>query len=232
MTLVSETNQTSATSALSPGAFTQTSAADGKAWAQHLSSAMGSSANDDTTAIDRTTAFLQALGGTMATASTALDAQTIGQSSAAKNDARQDFLDYMDMDPMERMRAQILGGMGMTEDQLAALPPEERKKIEDKIRQIIEEMVRREAAEKTAESTESEGTANSTTAIATTTSNSDEDKSASAGPTLEQWFPFLRTEDTQQIGGNASSILNPDSRQQAHQDGAQDTEPHQDHSDA
>lgn len=60
--------------------------------------------------------------------------------------AKEKFQEFMDMTPAERMRAQILAGMGLTEEQLAALPSEEREKIEEQItaiiRQKMEEVVK------------------------------------------------------------------------------------------
>jgi hypothetical protein len=55
------------------------------------------------------------------------------------NGAKEEFLDYMNKTPEQRMRANILSKMGYTEEQLAALPDDERKKIEDKIKEMIKE---------------------------------------------------------------------------------------------
>jgi hypothetical protein len=43
---------------------------------------------------------------------------------------------------MERMREQILQELGLTEDSLAQMSPEDRRIAEDKIRQMIEEKIR------------------------------------------------------------------------------------------
>ena len=53
------------------------------------------------------------------------------------------FLDYMSKSPEERVREQILSSMNLTEEELADIPPEERKAIEDKIAEIIKEKVER-----------------------------------------------------------------------------------------
>jgi hypothetical protein len=55
--------------------------------------------------------------------------------------AEQAFSDYAKMTPAQKMRAAILGSMGLTEEQLKAMDPKERQKIEDKIRAIIKEKV-------------------------------------------------------------------------------------------
>jgi hypothetical protein len=198
MTLISETDRTGAASALT--AIGGTTVADGAAWARQLRAATRTG-DDGTAKDDRAATVRQILGGTLASA-TAIDAQTIGQveeTASTEPSAEDAFMDFMNMTPMERMRAQILSGLGVTEEQLAALPPEERKKIEDKVRQIIEEMVRREIEEKTAETAEADTTTSGTPAVAT--ASAEDGKSNAAGPTLEQVLPFLREDGGQAIGG-------------------------------
>lgn len=112
---------------------------DGSLWKKALASA-----SDDTDTRQKT--IESTLGAQVVTPETAVAAQSLGQS-----DAVQEFLDFMDKTPEERMRAQILGSLGMTEEELAALPPDERRKIEDKIRETIETRVRKDTEEKTAE---------------------------------------------------------------------------------
>jgi hypothetical protein len=52
------------------------------------------------------------------------------------------FLEEARKSPMERMREQILEELGLSEDALAQMSPEERRATEDKIRQMIEEKFR------------------------------------------------------------------------------------------
>ena len=52
------------------------------------------------------------------------------------------FLEEARKDPVERMREQVLEELGLTEDGLAQMPPEERRAAEDKIREMIEETLR------------------------------------------------------------------------------------------
>jgi TPP-dependent pyruvate/acetoin dehydrogenase alpha subunit len=61
--------------------------------------------------------------------------------------ARKEFSDYMKKSPAEQMRDQILKAMGLTEDQLKAMPPEKRAAIEEKIKEMIKTKVE-EAQEK------------------------------------------------------------------------------------
>ncbi|MCP4393680.1 MAG: hypothetical protein GY804_05365 [Alphaproteobacteria bacterium] len=61
--------------------------------------------------------------------------------SDGKKTATQEFLEFMDKTPAERMREQILSGMGLDEESLKSLPYEEREKIEEKIAAIIRQSI-------------------------------------------------------------------------------------------
>ncbi len=113
--------------------------ADASLWQKTLATA-------ERTSEARTRTIESTLGAQVATPDTAVAAQELGLSDAAK-----EFLDFMDKTPEERMRAQILGSMGLTEEELAALPPEERRKIEAKIQETIEARIQKDTEEKTAE---------------------------------------------------------------------------------
>lgn len=56
--------------------------------------------------------------------------------------ATQKFLAEARKTPMERMREQVLGQLGLTEESLAQMPADERRVAEDKIREMIEEKIR------------------------------------------------------------------------------------------
>jgi hypothetical protein len=58
------------------------------------------------------------------------------------------FLKYARMSPGERMMASILGSMGLTQDDLNAMSPAERQKVEEKIRQLIEQKMKEVQKEK------------------------------------------------------------------------------------
>jgi hypothetical protein len=51
----------------------------------------------------------------------------------------QKFLEYAKMTPAERMHAQMLAQLGLTEDQFKAMSPADQQKIEDKIRDMIKQ---------------------------------------------------------------------------------------------
>ncbi|HEY4075541.1 MAG TPA: hypothetical protein VGM26_01290 [Rhizomicrobium sp.] len=45
---------------------------------------------------------------------------------------------YAAMSPMERMRENILQGMGISDDQLKSMSPDQQKAVEEKIKEQIE----------------------------------------------------------------------------------------------
>lgn len=63
--------------------------------------------------------------------------------------AATEFLDYAQKTAAEHMREQMLGALGVTEEELKAMSPEERAKIEEKIREMIQQKVREDTEEKT-----------------------------------------------------------------------------------
>lgn len=69
------------------------------------------------------------------------DAALDGAEADGESGAVQDFLDYMKKTPEERLRDKILKAMGLTEDDLASMTPDERLAIESKIRDIIKETI-------------------------------------------------------------------------------------------
>ena len=55
--------------------------------------------------------------------------------------AEQKFLEYAKMTPAERMHAQMLAELGVTEEQFKQMSPADQQKIEDKIRDMIKKQV-------------------------------------------------------------------------------------------
>ncbi|MBR0554230.1 hypothetical protein J5J10_00900 [Ciceribacter sp. L1K23] len=60
-------------------------------------------------------------------------------------DRRDQFAEWVNMSLAEKLRAQYLVANGLTEESLEAMPPEERKAIEDAITEYIEEEMKRQA---------------------------------------------------------------------------------------
>lgn len=58
------------------------------------------------------------------------------------------FLAYAKMSPMERMRASILKSMNLTEDDVKSMTPAEQKKIEEKIKELIEQEMEKDLRKK------------------------------------------------------------------------------------
>ena len=62
---------------------------------------------------------------------------------------KEEFLEFARMTPAQKMRAQILGAMGLTEDDLRAMDDKERLQIEERIKEMIKEQVENDATKKT-----------------------------------------------------------------------------------
>jgi hypothetical protein len=74
------------------------------------------------------------LGASSSSSSTSLTAKP------AKTAAQQ-FLEYANMTPAERLHAQMLAKLGLTEDQFNAMSPADQQKVEDKIREMIKQQL-------------------------------------------------------------------------------------------
>ncbi|MGY3691207.1 hypothetical protein ACVIGA_001287 [Bradyrhizobium sp. USDA 3240] len=57
----------------------------------------------------------------------------------------QEFLKYAQMSPMDRMRANILKSMGLSEQDLKAMTPDQLAAVEQKIKQLIEQSFQKNA---------------------------------------------------------------------------------------
>ena len=68
--------------------------------------------------------------------------------SSAKEDVESEFLAYARMSPAERMRDNILKSMGLTEDDVNAMSPADRQKLEDKIKELIKQQMEAAAKKK------------------------------------------------------------------------------------
>jgi hypothetical protein len=49
----------------------------------------------------------------------------------------QQFLQYANMTPAQRLHAEMLAQIGLTEDQFKAMSPAAHQKVEDKIRELV-----------------------------------------------------------------------------------------------
>lgn len=55
--------------------------------------------------------------------------------------AREEFMKFQAMTPAQKMRAMMLAKLGVTEEQLKAMSPEERAKVEQKLKDMIKQQV-------------------------------------------------------------------------------------------
>lgn len=71
-------------------------------------------------------------------------AQANKDSASNESSVEADFLKYAKMTPFDRMRAGILKSMNLTEDDLAKMSPDQRKAVEEKIRDAIEKQLEKQ----------------------------------------------------------------------------------------
>jgi hypothetical protein len=55
--------------------------------------------------------------------------------------AAQKFLEYANMTPAQRLQAEMLGQLGITEEQFKAMTPAEQQKVMDKVRDMIKQQI-------------------------------------------------------------------------------------------
>ncbi|WP_395443117.1 hypothetical protein [Caulobacter sp. UC70_42] len=73
----------------------------------------------------------------------ASNSSPIGETSA-----KDEFLKYQAMTPAQKMRAAMLAKLGVTEEQLKAMGPEDRAKIEQKLKDMIKQQVQNDPDKK------------------------------------------------------------------------------------
>lgn len=72
------------------------------------------------------------------------DNQPLSQTASAKDE----FLKFQAMTPAQKMRAMMLAKLGVTEEQLKAMSPEERAKVEQKLKDMIKQQVENDPEKK------------------------------------------------------------------------------------
>lgn len=85
---------------------------------------------------------ISAAGGIMMQSAYGKKSEEGASASLGAPNAKDKFLEYMKMTPAERMAASILEEMGISKEELEAMPPEQRKAIEDTIRERIKEKLK------------------------------------------------------------------------------------------
>ncbi|MGB9990033.1 hypothetical protein [Pseudoduganella rhizocola] len=66
---------------------------------------------------------------------------TLSETTLKPKTAAQELDEYVKMTPEQRMRADLLKKLGMTEEELAAMSPEERQAAEAKIAELTKELL-------------------------------------------------------------------------------------------
>ncbi|PIB93051.1 hypothetical protein [Caulobacter sp. FWC2] len=69
-------------------------------------------------------------------------------SPVGETSAKDDFLKYQAMTPAQKMRAMMLSKLGVTEEQVKAMSPEDRAKIEQKLKDMIKQQVQNDPDKK------------------------------------------------------------------------------------
>lgn len=62
--------------------------------------------------------------------------------SVRKSDVYQELDDYVKMTPAQRIREELLKKLGLTEEDLAAKPPEEQQAIQQKLTEMIQQQMK------------------------------------------------------------------------------------------
>ncbi|MFP6848447.1 MAG: hypothetical protein VCA57_07050 [Pseudomonas sp.] len=63
------------------------------------------------------------------------------------DDVVQQFMDYMDMSTAEKLRDSMLKELGLTEEELEAMPPEQQKAVEEQLADLIKQRSELQAAQ-------------------------------------------------------------------------------------
>lgn len=69
-------------------------------------------------------------------------------SSVGETSAKDEFLKFQAMTPAQKMRAMMLAKLGVTEEQLKAMSPEERAKVEQKLKDMVKQQVQNDPDKK------------------------------------------------------------------------------------
>ncbi|MDR6916036.1 hypothetical protein J2X66_002905 [Pseudomonas sp. 3296] len=80
------------------------------------------------------------------------------QGNATDSSAMTDFKDYMSKTPEQRLRDSILKDMGITEEDLKAMPPEKQQAVAQEIANRMQDKMKLAQAEKETSSSEKSGT--------------------------------------------------------------------------
>ena len=86
--------------------------------------------------------YMPMIGGVRQTAGASASSgmsESTTPGAGAPLSARDEFLKFQSMTPAQKMRAMMLAKLGVTEEQLKAMSPEERAKIEEKMKDMVKQ---------------------------------------------------------------------------------------------
>ncbi len=75
-------------------------------------------------------------------------ASAMSSSPTSATSPRDEFEKFQAMTPAQKMRAMMLAKLGLTEEQVKAMSPEERKKVEDKLKDMVKQSVQNDPTKK------------------------------------------------------------------------------------
>jgi TPP-dependent pyruvate/acetoin dehydrogenase alpha subunit len=71
------------------------------------------------------------------------------RSPTSASDPAADFMAYLSKSPAQRMRDEIMRELGVSEDELKAMNPEQRAKIEEKVKELVRQKVQEQTEKNT-----------------------------------------------------------------------------------
>jgi hypothetical protein len=93
---------------------------------------------------------ISGIGGPSASvASSGAGASSLTAAPAKAKSAADDFMSFVNMTPAQRIRAAILGNMGLTEDAVKAMSAKDREAVEAKIKDLIKQQFQSQVEKKT-----------------------------------------------------------------------------------
>ncbi|MFC3676854.1 hypothetical protein [Ferrovibrio xuzhouensis] len=98
--------------------------------------------------VGQTGGYYPPVAGTGKKPSPVADSADVAATDKKTDSVEDQFLDFAKMSVADRIRAQYLGGKGLTEEDLKNMDPKERQKIEDEIREQIKEALKRSTEKK------------------------------------------------------------------------------------
>jgi hypothetical protein len=72
-------------------------------------------------------------------------ASALADGASGGDSVAQDFLNYAKMSPIERLRANIMKSMGLTQQQFDSMTPAQQQAVEQKIEQLIKQELQKNA---------------------------------------------------------------------------------------